>query len=78
MRNSFKELEEFEMRDVSMQSDRVKNGITSDIGMLKYVSSIFEMYFPRIVDLFVGLAGGSPSDQSKTSGNRSGKYPDLN
>lgn len=80
MRNSFKELEELEMRDVSMQSDAIKNGITSDIGILKYVSSIVEMYFPKIVDLFVGLAGGSPSDQAKIGKNEKqpSKYPDLN
>lgn len=74
MRNSFKELEELEMQNVSMPSDAIKNGITSDIGILKYVSTIFEIYFPKLADLFVGLAGGG-TDSGQKKPNR---YPDLN
>lgn len=77
MRNSFKELEELEMQNISMDSARIKNGISSDIGIMKYVTSIVEMYFPKIVDMFVGLAGGSP-DKPSNSRTIKSKYPDLN
>jgi len=77
MRNSFKELEDLEMQNVSMQSDAIKKGITSDIGILKYVSTIVEMYFPKITDLFIGLAGGESSSKLK-SNKKPNRYPDLN
>ena len=76
MRNSFKELEELEMQNVSMESSAIRNGIASDIGILRFMTSIVEMYFPRIVDLFVGFSGGEPGD-SDVSRQKS-KYPDLN
>ncbi len=75
MRNSFKELEKEEMQNVSMPSDAIKKGITSDIGILKFVSTIVEMYFPKIADLFVGLSGSDVNTQKSKKPNR---YPDLN
>jgi hypothetical protein len=74
MRNSFKELEELEMQNVSMPSDAIKNGITSDIGILKFISTIVEMYFPKLADLFIGLSGGESTDKNK----KPNRYPDLN
>jgi len=75
-KNSFKELEEIEFKEVSMRSDNIRNGIASDIGMMKYVTSVIELYFPKIMDLFVSLAGGSPGvpDSTKRNPNR---YPDM-
>ena len=75
-KNSFKELEEIELQEVSMRTDNIRNGIASDIGMMRYVTSVIELYFPKIVDLFVSLAGGSPSvpDSKKRNPNR---YPDM-
>lgn len=74
MRNSFKELEELEMQNVSMKSDAIKNGISSDIGIMKFVSTVVEMYFPKVIDLFIGLAGGSQNKNNR----QSSKYPDMN
>lgn len=76
MRNSFKDLEELEMREISTDTSIIRNGIASDIGIMKYVSSIVEMYFPRIVDLFIGLAGGSPGAPASDL-KRQSRYPDL-
>lgn len=75
-KNSFKELEEIEMKEVSMRSDSIRNGIASDIGMMKYVTSVIELYFPKIIDLFVSLAGGSPGVPDSTKRN-SNRYPDM-
>ena len=77
MRNSFKDLEELEMQNVSMPRDAIKNGIASDIGIMKFVSSIVEMYFPKLADLIIGLAGGSPKSSNYTK-KKSKRYPDLN
>ena len=75
-KNSFKELEEIELKEVSMRSDNIRNGIASDIGMMRYVSSVLELYFPKILDLFVSLAGGNPSDNDNSKRNPK-KYPDM-
>lgn len=77
MRNSFKELEELEMQNVSMPSNAIKNGITSDIGIMKFVSTIVEMYFPKIAELFIGLAGGEPGAVAEKK-KKPNRYPDLN
>ncbi len=76
MRNSFKELEELEMQDVSMDTAKIKNGANSDIGIMRYVTSVVEMYFPKILDLFISLAGGS--SDSTDNMRKQNKYPDLN
>ena len=44
-KNSFKELEEIEFREISMRSDNIRNGIASDIGMMKYVTSVIDFIF---------------------------------
>ncbi|MEM9548413.1 MAG: hypothetical protein AAGA77_20685 [Bacteroidota bacterium] len=75
-KNSFKELEELELQEVSMRTDTIRNGIASDIGMMRYVTSVVELYFPKIVDLFVSLAGGSPNVPDSTKRNPN-KYPDM-
>ena len=75
-KNSFKELEKIELEEVSMRTDNIRNGIASDIGMMKYMTSVLELYFPKIIDLFVSLAGGSPSVPDSTK-KRQNRYPDM-
>lgn len=75
-KNSFKELEEIEFQEISMRSDAIKNGIASDIGFMRYVTSIVELYFPKIIDMFVSLAGGSPGIP-ENSHKKANKYPDM-
>lgn len=77
MRNSFKDLEQLELQEISSDTNAIKNGIASDMGLIRYVTSIVEMYFPRIVDMFVGMSGGDPGSPKKDS-NRRSRYPDLN
>ncbi len=75
-KNSFKELEEIEFKEVSMRSDNIRNGIASDLGLMKYITSVIELYFPKLIDLFVSMAGGSPGvpDSAKKNSNR---YHDM-
>lgn len=75
-KNSFKELEEIEFKEISMRSENIRNGIAADIGMMRYVTSVIELYFPKIVDLFVSLAGGSPNVPDSTV-NKPNRYPDM-
>ena len=77
MRNSFKDLEKLKLEDVKYDSDRVKNAIDSDMGFIRYITSIVEMYFPRVIDLFITLSGGTPNSPDQNNIKKS-KYPDLN
>lgn len=78
MRNSFKDLEKIELEEVSMNTEAIKNGITSDIGIMKYVSEILDMFFPKIIDLFVGLAGSDKPESPSNGDKKKSKYPDIN
>jgi len=43
-----------------MGSASIKNGINSDVGIMRFVISVVEMYFSSLVDVFIGLTGGTP------------------
>ena len=74
--NSFKELEKLEMEQINFEPHKVQNAIASDIGFFRHITSIVELFFPKIMDLFVSLSGGNPDGHSQSS-NQS-KYPDMN
>jgi len=73
--NNFKKLHELEMENITMESEKVKNNIGANIGSLRFITNIVELYFPMIVNLLVGLTGGEPNgmDKPKTKN----KYPDM-
>ena len=56
-KNSFKELEKIEMEDISMRKDVIRRGIDSDIGIIRYFTSVIELYFPKVLDLLLMLFG---------------------
>jgi len=76
--NNFKKLELEEESRLSMDTDRVRNGITSNISAFRFITDIVELYFPRMLDLFVGLTGGQPGSISSKKSSGTNKYPDLN
>lgn len=73
--NNFKKLQELEMENVSIKSDVIKSNIGANLGSLKFITNIVELYFPMIIDLLVGLTGGEPGkiDNNK----KSNRYPDM-
>jgi len=74
--NNFKKLEEIELQKLTMRDDVVKSNITANLSSVRFLTNIVELYFPRIVEIFVGLTGGNPGtiNNDKPS---SSKYPDL-
>lgn len=74
--NNFKELEKLELENVSMNYKEVENNISSNLGSLRFITNVIDLFFPKVVDLFVGLSGGKPSkiEPKKQSYN---KYPDM-
>lgn len=73
--NNFKKLEDLEMENVSVKSDLIKSNIGANLGSLRFITNIVELYFPMIVNLFVGLTGGEPGGFEKKESNN--KYPDM-
>lgn len=73
--NNFKKLQDLEMENVSIKSDVIKSNIGANLGSLKFITNIVELYFPMIIDLLVGLTGGEPGkiDNNK----KSNRYPDM-
>jgi len=51
-KNSFKELEELELKDTSFDENSIKTGISSDIGLLKFIVSILEIFLPNVLEMF--------------------------
>lgn len=77
-KNSFKELEKLELEEVNANFESIKLGISSDIGFMRHITSIIEMYFPKVLDIFIGLTGGSPSSPEHSGNNNQyRKYPDM-
>ena len=77
MRNSWKELEEEDYKSVQFDADRVQSGISAEIGIFRFIGEVVDLYFPKVVDLFVSLVGGTPSKPDDNTRGKS-RYPDLN
>lgn len=75
--NNFKKLEELEMEQLEMRSELVKSNISANLGSVRFLTNIVELYFPRIVELFVGMTGGSPGKIKQSDKTTKSKYPDL-
>lgn len=71
--NNFKRLEEIEMENLLMRTEDVRSNIDSNLGSIKFVTNILELYFPTVIDLFLGLTGG----RTKSDSPNKNKYPDL-
>lgn len=71
MRNNFQELERQEMEQRTVPS-KIKNGIDSQVGFFQFVGSLFELYLPKMVDLFVNKMSSDNIDHN-TNGQQ--KYP---
>jgi len=72
MKNNFKELENIESEEASFDKDVIKNGIESDMKLIRFITSIVEMYFPKVASLFVSMSGGEPDEKKENV-----DYPDL-
>lgn len=75
--NNFKKLEELELENLEMRTDLVKNNISANLGSVRFLTNIVELYFPRIVELFVGMTGGNPGSIQNSDVSARSKYPDL-
>ena len=68
-RNSFKELESYELTGRGKPSPMVEKNLQESVGLISYVGKIFELYIPKIFGLLISFAGGNP-DKLNASGRR--------
>jgi len=73
--NNFQELERQEMEQRTVPH-KIKAGIDSQVGFFQFIGSIFELYLPKMVDLFVHRMSNEITPKSNDSGlNGKSKYP---
>lgn len=56
--NSFKRLEDENVRSNPDALKRVNEGVDSSIGFIQMVSNVLELYLPRVFDVIVTMSGG--------------------
>lgn len=70
-RNNFQQLEDEENKTYPGVPGGIKSNIQSEVGVLKMVGQIVEVYLPKVVEFFIMIAGGS--SEKMGSNNRSGQ-----
>lgn len=71
MRNNFQELERQEMEQRTVPA-KIKNGVDAQVGFFQFIGSLFELYLPKMVDLFVHKMS-SDSDNAPNKAQK--RYP---
>jgi len=67
--NNFQELERQEMEQRNVPTN-IKNSIDAQVGFFQFVGNLFELFIPRMVDLFANkMSTKNQSENSKS------KYP---
>ena len=70
-RNNFQQLEEEENKGYPGVPIGIKSNIQNEVGVLKMVGQIVEVYLPKVVEFFIMIAGGNPAKMENN--NRSGQ-----
>ncbi len=66
MNNSFKELEKLHLEQFEKKSPEIKNQIEGETSSYRFIGDVLDLYFNKIVGVFVAMSGGSiNSDQSE-------------
>ncbi len=63
MENSFKELEQIHLLDFEEKSPEVKHKIESETTSFKFIGDVIDLYFSKLMGVFVGMTGGDPNDE---------------
>ena len=74
MNNSFKELEKLHLEQFEKKSPEIKNQIEGETSSYKFIGDVLDLYFNKIVGVFVAMSGGdlssskkNPKDSNKTN-----------
>lgn len=61
MKNSFKELEKIQSKEFESKAGSVKKKIDSETSTFRFFGDVVELYFSKMTDVFVTMAGGGSS-----------------
>lgn len=67
--NNFQELERQEMEQRNVPT-KIKSSIDSQVGFFQFIGNLFELYIPRMVDIFANKMSSSNDNTISKS-----KYP---
>ena len=73
MNNSFKELEKLHLAQFEKKSPEIKQQIDGETSSYKFIGDILDLYFNKVMGVFVAMTGGDISD--KASKDTSTKNP---
>jgi hypothetical protein len=72
-KNNFKLLEQELMNEKEAQIVRVQNNINYNRTLFQSIGDIVELFFPKIIDVFIRMTGGASAPVNNES-----KYPHEN
>ncbi len=58
-KNSFKELERMQLEQYKKNTEKIGGRVKGSLGTIGLISDIIELYFSRIVDVFINLSSSS-------------------
>lgn len=67
MNNSFKELEKLHLEQFEKKSPEIKAQIDGTTSSYKFIGDILDLYFNKIMGVFVAMTGGDLTDDNTTS-----------
>lgn len=81
--NNFKKLERQELERIGEPPGKINQNVSSNIRVFHFIGDIVELFFPRIVNLFVKMSGGGKKEDVNFGGhisddeNKRPKYPNT-
>jgi hypothetical protein len=75
--NNFQKLQE-EQEDVyysTQKGEDLKKDLLGTLTTFRFIGSVIDVYLPRVVDMFIAIAGGGAPDKSNTEGDSLSKRP---
>ena len=64
MNNSFKELEKLHLEQFEKKSPEIKQQIDGETSSYKFIGDILDLYFNKIMGVFVAMTGGDIVNES--------------
>jgi hypothetical protein len=80
--NNFKELEREQASAYEQKTEKIGNSIQSNVNVFQFFGEIVELYFSKVIGMFVSVSGGSPETGGISNADKSRKkqqkYPNGN
>lgn len=74
--NNWKALEEEQEEIFRDKGDMVQENINHSVSLVKMIGNLFELYLPKVFNVFTSMSGGSPSEDEPIE-KKNPKYPNT-